>query len=102
MIFLNRIFLATCAFIAPTIAQTLAFTNSFDGIQLGVPFDLTWTGDGTVSSPNLLVTKISRLIRLKTARRPHPPSRFRRIVTCRRLSYRKYVPQFSPSFLPSP
>ncbi|MCJ1244921.1 hypothetical protein MMC30_002122 [Trapelia coarctata] len=47
MIFLNHIFLATCAFIVPTIALTLAFTNSFDGIQSGAPFDLTWQGDGT-------------------------------------------------------
>ena len=31
-------------------ASNIRFTNAnFNGIQSGVPFDITWAGDGTVS-----------------------------------------------------
>lgn len=44
LVFLVLVF-STSAFI-----QAANFTNSFDGIVLNHPIDLTWTGDGTVSN----------------------------------------------------
>ncbi len=38
--------------LAPLAAQAVAFTNSnYDGITAGIPFTLTWSGNGTVRTP---------------------------------------------------